>query len=189
MPRTRIMLSGLVALGLALAACGGDDSEASTDDETTTTEADDTSTADTTADTTDDEAIDVCALVDLELVNAETGEDFSITEQTEADTCQVTNEADTALLQVSVRPLEADETEESFIADGLEACDTGTELTDVDFSYAAAGFACEISGEAALAVTLDGGALLLIGHPSDDMVTTEQITGALNNIAAAILSS
>ena len=189
MPRTRILLSGLVMVGLALSACGGDD-DAASDDTTTTTEADDESTDDTSGDdTSGDDAIDVCGLIDLEVVNSATGETFTETEQTEADTCQVTNADETALLQLSVKQLEADETAEGFAADGATACDEGTEATSIDLSYAEAGFACEISGEAALGVVLDGGAALLIGHPSDPSVTSEQVIGALNEVAEAILTS
>ena len=188
--RLRSLLAALVALALLLAACGDDDDSAGVDPETTEdTEASD-DTDDTEADDeADDEAIDVCALIDLAEVSALTGETFTKAEQTEADTCQVTDDAEAALLQLSVRQVDEGETEASFVEDARTACDPGTEITDVDLSYAAAGFACEISGEVALLVAEDGAAGLLIGHPSDPAVTTAQIVGALNQIMQGLVSA
>lgn len=191
MPRSRTLLAALLAGGLLLSACGGDDDSAAED--TTTTEAADEPTDDTATDDTaaeDGEAIDVCGFIDLDVVNQITGETFTTAEQSEADTCQVTNDEKTALLQLSVkRELDEGYTDESFIEQiATQGCDAGTVVEGIDFSYATAGVACEISGQVALAATHEGEAALLIGRPSDPSLTTEQVAQALNQILQSIVA-
>lgn len=180
-----------MAISLLVAACGGDDDDSASGDTSTTAPADETddTTDDATDDTTDDseDELDVCALLDIESINSITGETFTTADQTESDTCQLTDDAETTLLQLSVKVLEAGETEQGFVDDGKTACDDGTEV-EVDTSYAAAGWACEVSGEAALMVAADGAGALLIGHPSDASLTTPQIVVVLNQIIEQIIT-
>jgi hypothetical protein len=188
--RTRALLGSLVALGLLLAACGDDDDAAS--DDTTTTEADGRSddTGDDEVDDIEDgeEDIDVCALIDLETASSLTGEAFTKAEETEDDTCQVTNQDETAVVSLSDGRLESGQSVEEFLADGRRACDPGTEIADLDLSYAEGGFACEVEGQAALLVVQEGAGALLVGHPSDPAITTPQVIGALNQLMETIVS-
>ena len=188
-PRTlaRSLIAGLTIVGL-LAACGGDDDTA--DDTTTTTEVDAAPAGGTDGGeaTAEEAAIDICGLLDIELVNRLTGEDFSVSDRYEDESCRLTGEEGDGFVQLSLHLLDEGETEAGFITEGQAACDAGTLRDDIDFSFASGGgFACDVDGEASMAAGHEGAIALLVGHPSSE-VPEGQPWKAMAEILADIVS-
>ena len=188
---TRTLLALLAVSGLLLAACG-DDSGKDDEAKTTTTKQADDSKADS-SDDTPEEGIDVCGLLELDDLNAETGEHFSETERTDTDTCQYTNAEKTAIIQLAVKVLtEEDGSPEDFIDQGRQACDEGTVDTSIEVEGSDASFACLVSadeGQApSVAAVADGTVYLLQGLTLDESVTTDAILTSLAQLLSDALA-
>jgi hypothetical protein len=170
----RTALAALAVSGLLLAACGGDDSGKKDEAKTSTTKKDDAK-----ADTPEED-IDVCGLLKVDDLSDRTGEEFTKADRTDSDTCQYTTAEGTAIIQLAVKVLtDEDGTPESFIADGVQACDEGTVEEDVELEGSDASFACLVSGAPSVAAVADGTVYLLQGLTMDESVSADQILTAL----------
>jgi hypothetical protein len=176
----RTLLAALAVSSLLLAACGGDDSGSKDAAKTTTTKRGD-SEADSS--NTPEEDIDVCGLLQLDDLNAGTGETFTKADRSDTDTCQYTNAEGTAIVQLAVKVLtDEDGSAEDFIGQGREACDEGTVDESIEIEGADASFACVVSTAPSVAAVSDGTVYLLQGLTMDDSVTTDQILAALADL-------